>query len=109
MSAKQAAKAPKPSQRSVPLSCGTLSYRQQPLDRALDGIARAGFGAVEIGCVCGYCEHVKPDQMRLKDMDSLGRAVKQKMGRGHSRGIGTPQPACSTKQPARLFSSPKMA
>ena len=29
--------------RRATLSCGTLSYRQEPLARALEGIARAGF------------------------------------------------------------------
>lgn len=57
------------------LACGTLSYRQQSLQRALDGIAAAGFRAVEIGCVCDYCEHVKPEQMTPADMDALGKAV----------------------------------
>lgn len=66
------------SSAKLPLSCGTLSYRQQPLDRALDGIAAAGFGAVEIGCVCGYCEHVRPEEMRARDMDALGRAVESR-------------------------------
>src|SRR5690348_5841413 len=45
------------------LACGTLSYRQEPLERALEGIARAGFPAVELGCVCGYCEHIRPEEM----------------------------------------------
>lgn len=54
------------------LACGTLSYRQQPLERALAGIAAAGFPAVEIGCVCGYCEHVVPERMTPDEMDALG-------------------------------------
>jgi len=62
---------------SVTLACGTLSYRQQPLERALEGIARAGFPAVEIGCVCGYCEHVKPEAMSTADMDGLAERVSQ--------------------------------
>ena len=59
----------------VILACGTLSYRQQSLERALEGIAAAGFPAVEIGCVCGYCEHVKPESMSPAEMDALGRLV----------------------------------
>jgi sugar phosphate isomerase/epimerase len=50
-----------------------LSYRQEPLERALEGIARAGFAAAEIGCVCGYCEHVRPEAMSRADMAALGK------------------------------------
>jgi sugar phosphate isomerase/epimerase len=57
------------------LACGTLSYRQESLERALQGIARAGFPAVEIGCVCGYCEHVQPEEMTEAAMDELGKQV----------------------------------
>jgi L-ribulose-5-phosphate 3-epimerase len=57
------------------LACGTLSYRQEPLERALDGIARAGFPAVELGCVCGYCEHVRPEAMTPAEMDRLADRV----------------------------------
>jgi L-ribulose-5-phosphate 3-epimerase len=57
------------------LACGTLSYRQEPLERALEGIARAGFPAVELGCVCGYCEHVRPEAMSAADMARLGDQV----------------------------------
>jgi L-ribulose-5-phosphate 3-epimerase len=57
------------------LACGTLSYRQEPLERALDGIARAGFPAVELGCVCGYCEHVRPEAMTPAEMDRLADQV----------------------------------
>ncbi len=59
------------------LACGTLSYRQAPLDRALEGIARAGFPGVEIGCVCGYCEHIQPENMTPKDTDALGALVRK--------------------------------
>lgn len=55
------------------LACGTLSYRQEPLPRALEGIAQAGFGGVEIGCVCGYCEHVRPEEMNHEQRLELGR------------------------------------
>jgi sugar phosphate isomerase/epimerase len=41
----------------------------------LEGIARAGFPAVEIGCVCGYCEHVRPEEMSPGDRQALGRLV----------------------------------
>ena len=58
------------------LACGTLSYRQEPLARALEGIAGAGFPAVEIACVCGYCEHVRPEQMRQRDRKALDKLVR---------------------------------
>jgi L-ribulose-5-phosphate 3-epimerase len=58
------------------LACGTLSYRQEPLRRALQGIAGAGFPAVEIGCVCGYCEHVQPEQMGPADRKALDNLVR---------------------------------
>lgn len=60
---------------SVGLACGTLSYRQESLERALEGIAGAGFPAVEVGCVCGYCEHVRPEEMTESEMDALGEQV----------------------------------
>lgn len=59
------------------LACGTLSYRQESLERALKGIARAGFPAVEIGCVCGYCEHVQPEKMGEAGMDALGEQIRR--------------------------------
>lgn len=61
----------------VTLACGTLSYRQQPLERALAGIAKAGFPAVEVGCVCGYCEHICPEDMTPAEMDALGAQVER--------------------------------
>ena len=57
------------------LACGTLSYRQEPLERALAGIAAGGFPGVEVGCVCGYCEHIEPEAMSAADTDALGRQV----------------------------------
>jgi L-ribulose-5-phosphate 3-epimerase len=57
------------------LSCGTLSYRQETLQRALAGIARAGFQWVEIGCVCGYCEHITPEDMNAADAEQLADQV----------------------------------
>jgi len=59
------------------LACGTLSYRQESLDRALQGIAAGGFPAVEVGCVCGYCEHIKPEEMTEAEMDVLGEQVEK--------------------------------
>jgi sugar phosphate isomerase/epimerase len=59
------------------LSCGTLSYRQQTLDRALEGIARAGFRWVELSCVCGYCEHITPESMDAADVKRLAGQVAQ--------------------------------
>lgn len=66
------------------LACGTLSYRQEPLERALEGISRAGFRWVEIGCVCGYCEHVRPEAMSVEEMDRLGDQVSR-----HGLGISS--------------------
>lgn len=57
------------------LACGTLSYRQEGLERALEGIARAGFQWVEIGCVSGYCEHIHPESMSPADADRLADQV----------------------------------
>jgi len=61
----------------VTLACGTLSYREQSLERALEGISKAGFIAAEIGCVCGYCEHIKPEAMSVADMDQLGKLFEE--------------------------------
>jgi sugar phosphate isomerase/epimerase len=57
------------------LSCGTLSYRQQSLARALEGIVRAGFRWVELASVCGYCEHVTPESMDLAAAERLADQV----------------------------------
>jgi sugar phosphate isomerase/epimerase len=42
----------------------------------LEGIAGAGFPAVEIGCVCGYCEHVQPEAMSASDREALDKLVR---------------------------------
>src|SRR5512145_288136 len=57
------------------LVCGTVSYRQQSLERALEGIARSGFKAIEVSCISAYCEHVVPEEMGAGDMDRLDRMV----------------------------------
>src|SRR6266849_2468557 len=59
------------------LACGTLSYRQAPLERALEGIRKAGFQSVELGCVCGYCEHVRPEEMTRPDVERLSKLLRQ--------------------------------
>src|SRR2546423_620857 len=59
------------------IACGTLSYRQAPLERALEGIRRAGFQAVELGCVCGYCEHIRPEAMDRADVKRLSDLLRQ--------------------------------
>jgi sugar phosphate isomerase/epimerase len=65
------------SSKPVTLSCGTLSYRQESLERALEGIARGGFPGVELSCVCGYCEHIQPENMTPADTDALGTLVEK--------------------------------
>ena len=57
------------------LVCGTVSYRQQSLERALEGIAKSGFSAIEVACISGYCEHIEPEAMSVGDMDRLARLV----------------------------------
>jgi len=59
------------------IACGTLSYREAPLERALEGIRRAGFQAVELGCVCGYCEHVRPEAMDRAAVERLSDLLRQ--------------------------------
>ncbi len=62
---------------STRLVCGTVSYRQQSLERALEGIARSGFKAIEVSAISAYCEHVVPEEMAAGDMDRLGRLVER--------------------------------
>jgi len=57
------------------LVCGTCTYRQQSLERALEGIARSDFRAVEVACICGYCEHIFPERMTAGDIDRLAKLV----------------------------------
>jgi len=57
------------------LVCGTVSYRQQSLERALEGIARSGFRAIEVACISCYCDHIYPEQMSAGDMDRLAKLV----------------------------------
>ncbi|MCX7826309.1 MAG: hypothetical protein N2689_12225 [Verrucomicrobiae bacterium] len=57
------------------LVCGTCTYRQQSLERALEGIAKSGFRAVELAAICGYCEQIYPERMSAGDMDRLAKLV----------------------------------
>lgn len=57
------------------LVCGTVSYRQQSLERALEGIAESGFRAIEVSCISAYCDHILPERMTVGEMDRLGRLV----------------------------------
>jgi L-ribulose-5-phosphate 3-epimerase len=58
------------------LACGTLSYRQESLERALEGIRKSGFRGIELGCVCGYCEHVRPEEMGPADVERLAALIR---------------------------------
>ena len=57
--------------------CGTVSYRQQSLERALEGVAKSGFRAIEVACISGYCDHIYPEQMSVGDMDRLAKLVER--------------------------------
>jgi L-ribulose-5-phosphate 3-epimerase len=59
------------------LVCGTVTYRQQSLERALEGIAKSGFGAIELSCISGYCDHLYPERMTVGEMDALGKRVER--------------------------------
>src|SRR3954451_5404440 len=45
----------------TPLAGHTNSYHTYSFDQALDGIARAGFGGVELSAVPGWTDHVSLD------------------------------------------------
>jgi len=57
------------------LVCGTVTYRQQTLERALEGIAKSGFKAIEVSCISAYCDHIFPEQMTVGEMDGLAKLV----------------------------------
>ena len=57
------------------LVCGTVSYRQHTLERALQGIAQSGFRAIEVSAISAYCEHVVPEAMSAGAMDRLVKQV----------------------------------
>jgi len=57
------------------LVCGTVTYRQQSLERALEGIAKSGFRAIEVSCISAYCDHIFPEHMSAGDMDRLAKLV----------------------------------
>ena len=59
------------------LVCGTVTYRQQSLERALEGIAQSGFRAIEVSCISGYCDHIFPERMTVGEMDRLGKQVER--------------------------------
>lgn len=59
------------------LVCGTVTYRQQSLERALEGIAKSGFRAIEVACISAYCEHIVPEAMSAGDMDRLAKLVER--------------------------------
>ncbi|MFC7456284.1 sugar phosphate isomerase/epimerase family protein [Brachybacterium sp. GCM10030267] len=41
--------------------CSTISFRRQPLDRALSVISELGFAEVDLGALPGVCDHVPYD------------------------------------------------
>lgn len=59
------------------LVCGTVTYRQQSLERALEGIAKSGFKAIEVSCISAYCDHIFPEQMTVGEMDRFGKLVER--------------------------------
>src|SRR5580765_7974395 len=62
---------------SMRLVCGTVTYRQQSLERALEGIAKSGFRAIEVSAISAYCEHIVPEEMGAGDMDRLAKRVER--------------------------------
>lgn len=42
------------------IGCGTVSFRNQPLDEAMERIARAGYEYVETQATAPFCPHVDP-------------------------------------------------
>ena len=44
----------------ISLGCGTVSFRNLPLEEALERIARAGYTWVETQATAPFCPHVDP-------------------------------------------------
>jgi sugar phosphate isomerase/epimerase len=61
------------------LGCGTLLYGGHSLDRALDGIQKAGYSHIELGAMPNMADHFQPGQP-----DSYYDEVRQKI---ESRGL----------------------
>lgn len=61
-----------------PLACSTLAYAESPLERALSGIASAGFDHVEIAAMPGYCDHlIAPGEPEGDTVARVGRALER--------------------------------
>jgi sugar phosphate isomerase/epimerase len=53
----------------------TIVFAPHPIDAALEGLAAAGYRAVEIGAVKGWFEHIDPDTVSDKEIDRIGRKL----------------------------------
>jgi sugar phosphate isomerase/epimerase len=53
----------------------TIVFAPHPIDAALEGLAAAGYRAVEIGAVKGWFEHIDPDAVSDKEIDRIGRKL----------------------------------
>ena len=55
------------------LGCSTISFRRQPLHRALQTIARLGFAEIDLGALPGVCDHVPYvlDEAAVGDVSAL--------------------------------------
>jgi L-ribulose-5-phosphate 3-epimerase len=58
-------------------SATTLCFRPCSLERALEGIAAAGFAAVELCAVKGFLEHLDPDDLGPRALDSARGALER--------------------------------
>jgi sugar phosphate isomerase/epimerase len=56
------------------LGCSTISFRHQPLDRALETISGLGFAEIDLGALPGVCDHV-PFVLDERAVEQVARTV----------------------------------
>jgi sugar phosphate isomerase/epimerase len=70
------------------LVCSTICFRQFPLAEALAAVRTAGFGAVDLGGLPGYCDHFSPREERPEALAEWGDVVRRSGLRVHTLNVG---------------------
>lgn len=73
---------------SMELGCSTILYGALPLERALDGIGRAGYKAMELCAIQGMANHL-PDDLTVQQYEEIGKRIAD-------RGLAIESLGCST-------------
>jgi len=66
-----------PLEQEMSLGCSSISFRELPIERALERIRCLGFRTVDIGAMPGFCEHYLPGVAQHADRERLVAAVQR--------------------------------